>query len=86
VLRTPRGEMVRPEGLRSRLFARMVRAEHPMLIASVGAAFALSFDTISQAVLFSVTGSQLAGWVFARSSGSCSRRAWQAPTRSTGCG
>ena len=36
-----------------------------MLIAAVGAAFALSFDTISQAVLFSITGSNLAGWAFA---------------------
>ena len=65
VLRTPRGEVVRPAGLRSRLFARFTQAGHPVLIAAVGAAFALSFDTISQAVLFSVTGSQLAGWVFA---------------------
>lgn len=65
VLRTPRGEVVRPVGLRSRLFARLTRAEHPVLIAAVGAAFALSFDTISQAVLFSVTGSHLAGWAFA---------------------
>ena len=65
VLRTPRGEVVRAVGLRSRLFERLTRAEHPVLIAAVGAAFALSFDTISQAVLFSVTGSHLAGWVFA---------------------
>jgi len=35
----------------------------------VGAAFALSFDTISQAVLFSVTGSHVAGWIFAASLG-----------------
>lgn len=65
VLRTPRGEVVRPVGLRSRLFSRLTRAEHPIVIAAVGAAFALSFDTISQAVLFSVTGSHLAGWTFA---------------------
>jgi high-affinity nickel-transport protein len=65
VVRTPRGEVVRPVGLRSRLFARLTRAEHPVLIAAVGAAFALSFDTLSQAVLFSVTGSHLAGWAFA---------------------
>src|SRR6185369_8674943 len=65
VLRTPRGEVVRPVGLRSRWFARLTRAEHPVLIAAVGAAFALSFDTISQAVLFSITGSSLAGWLFA---------------------
>jgi nickel/cobalt transporter (NiCoT) family protein len=65
----PRGEVVRPVGMRSRLFARITRAEHPVLIAAVGAAFALSFDTISQAVLFSVTGSHLAGWVFAMALG-----------------
>ena len=56
---------MRPVGLRSRIFARLTRAEHPVLIAAVGAAFALSFDTISQAVLFSVTGSHVAGWAFA---------------------
>lgn len=65
VVRTPRGQMVRPVGLRSRLFGRLTQAEHPVVIAAVGAAFALSFDTISQAVLFSVTGSNLAGWLFA---------------------
>jgi high-affinity nickel-transport protein len=40
-----------------------------VLIAAVGAAFALSFDTISQAVLFSITGSHLAGWLFAATLG-----------------
>ena len=65
VLRTPRDEVVRPAGFRSRLFARLTRASHPVLIAAVGAAFAISFDTISQAVLFSLTGSQVAGWLFA---------------------
>lgn len=69
VLRTPRDEVVRPVGLRSRLFERLTRAEHPVLIAAVGAAFAISFDTISQAVLFSVTGSHVAGWVFATALG-----------------
>ena len=67
--RTPRGEVVRPVGLRSGAFARLTRAEHPVLIAAVGAAFALSFDTIGQAVLFSVTGSHLAGWLFAAALG-----------------
>jgi high-affinity nickel-transport protein len=69
VLRAPRGAAVRPVGLRGRLFARFVRVEHPMLVAAVGAAFALSFDTISQAVLFSITGSNIAGWLFAASLG-----------------
>lgn len=65
VARTPRGEIVRTVGVRSRLFERLTRAEHPVLVAAVGAAFALSFDTLSQAVLFSITGSNLAGWAFA---------------------
>ena len=69
VVRTPKGESVRPVGLRSRMFSRLTRAEHPVVIAAVGAAFALSFDTISQAVLFSVTGSHVAGWIFAASLG-----------------
>ena len=65
VVRTPRGEIVRPAGLRGRFFSSLTRASHPVLIAAVGAAFAISFDTISQAVLFSITGSHLAGWIFA---------------------
>ena len=65
VLRTPRGEVVRAAGLRSRFFECLTHAEHPVLIAAVGAAFAISFDTLSQAVLFSITGSNLAGWLFA---------------------
>ena len=69
VLRTPRDAVVRPVGLRSRLFERLTRAVHPVLIAAGGAAFAISFDTICQAVLFSVTGSHVAGWVFATALG-----------------
>lgn len=65
VLRTPRGEVVHGAGLRARFFAPLTQASHPVLIAAVGAAFALSFDTISQAVLFSATGSHVAGWIFA---------------------
>ncbi len=69
LLRTPRGEMVRPVGMRSRFFQGLTRTGHPVLIAAVGASFALSFDTFSQAVLFSVTGSQVAGWLFAAALG-----------------
>ena len=65
VLRTPADVVVRPTGMRSRLFSRLTQAGHPVLVAAVGAAFAISFDTISQAVLFSITGSHLAGWMFA---------------------
>ena len=67
--RTPRGEPVRVAGVRSRLFERLMRVEHPVLIAAVGAAFAISFDTISQAVLFSLTGADVAGWIFAATLG-----------------
>jgi high-affinity nickel-transport protein len=44
---------------------RLARASHPAVVAAVGAAFALSFDTISHALVFSMTGASLAGWAFA---------------------
>jgi high-affinity nickel-transport protein len=81
VLRTPRDEVVRPAGFRSRLFARFTQASHPVLIAAVGAAFAISFDTISQAVLFSLTGSHVRDGSSPRSSGSSSRSGWWSRTR-----
>src|SRR6478609_1812185 len=46
VLRTPRDEVVRPVGMKGRFFARLTEADHPVFIAAVGAAFAISFDTI----------------------------------------
>ena len=56
----------RPVGLRSHWWSeRLSRASHPVMIAAIGAAFALSFDTISHALLFSLTGATLAGWAFA---------------------
>jgi high-affinity nickel-transport protein len=55
-----------PIGLRGRwVSAWLGQASHPLMVAGVGAAFALSFDTISHALLFSVTGASLAGWAFA---------------------
>lgn len=66
VLRARPGERVSPVGIRGRWLAgRLGRASHPVLVASVGAAFALSFDTISHALLFSLTGASMAGWAFA---------------------
>ena len=35
------------------------------MIAAIGAAFALSFDTVSHALVFSLTGATAAGWLFA---------------------
>ena len=69
VFRAAPGEVIRTVGIRGRLLGSIVETSHPVMIASVGAAFALSFDTISQAVLFSITGSNLAGWLFATSLG-----------------
>ena len=55
-----------PVGLRGRWLAGWLgQASHPLMVAGVGAAFALSLDTISHALLFSVTGASLAGWSFA---------------------
>ena len=62
VLRTAPGEVVRPAGLRGRWIGRLAQAPHPALVALVGALFALSFDTISQAALFSLTATRFGGW------------------------
>lgn len=65
-LRTASGQPVALAGLRGHwLPERLARASHPAVIAAVGAAFALSFDTISHALVFSMTGASLAGWAFA---------------------
>ena len=64
VFRAPRDQVVAVAGLRARLLRRFVQTDHPVVIASVGAAFALSFDTWSQTALFSITAQQLAGWTF----------------------
>jgi high-affinity nickel-transport protein len=65
VWRTPADAMVPLAGLRSGLFARAGRISHPLTIAAVGALFALSFDTLSQAAVFSLAATRLAGWVLA---------------------
>lgn len=65
-LRASSGHPVALAGIRSHwLPERLARASHPAVIAGVGAAFALSFDTISHALVFSMTGASLAGWAFA---------------------
>jgi high-affinity nickel-transport protein len=64
--RTPAHRAVPLVGLRARwLTERLARASHPALIASVGAAFALSFDTVSHALAFSLSGATMAGVLFA---------------------
>lgn len=65
VFSTPTHEMVVPFGLRGRLLGRLNRAGHPAMVALVGALFALSFDTLSQAALFSATSAHLGGVFYA---------------------
>jgi nickel/cobalt transporter (NiCoT) family protein len=62
VVKTPGHEVARLIGWRSGLFARLLRAGHPLTMLGVGAMFALSFDTISQAALFAMTASVYGGW------------------------
>ncbi|HEY5290999.1 MAG TPA: nickel transporter [Burkholderiales bacterium] len=64
VFSAPAGTVVAPAGLKSRLLGRLAEVSHPALIAAVGALFALSFDTVSQVALFSLTASSMSGWGF----------------------
>ncbi len=65
VLRAAPNQVVQPIGLKSRWLGRLTQISHPVLIATVGALFALSFDTLSQAALFSLAASNITGWQFA---------------------
>ncbi|SNS94384.1 high-affinity nickel-transport protein [Noviherbaspirillum humi] len=64
VLRSAPDQVVRTVGIKGRFLRRFSETSHPVVIASVGAAFALSFDTVSQTALFALTASSLAGWLF----------------------
>lgn len=61
VFSTPAHEMVQMVGIKGRWLGRLRHAGHPLLIALVGALFAFSFDTLSQAALFSATATQYGG-------------------------
>jgi nickel/cobalt transporter (NiCoT) family protein len=62
VLRAGPDEVVQPVGLKGKLLGNLRHASHPALIALVGALFALSFDTLSQAAFFALTATQFGGW------------------------
>ncbi len=62
VLRTPPDAPVRPVGIKGGLLGRLRQSAHPGLVALVGALFALSFDTLSQAMLFALTATHFGGW------------------------
>ena len=61
VLAAPADAMVAPVGLKAGVLRRLQCTSHPLAIAAVGALFALSFDTMSQAALFAVTATQHGG-------------------------
>jgi high-affinity nickel-transport protein len=62
VMRAPADGPMAPVGVQGRLLSRLTRTANPIGIAAVGALFALSFDTISQALLFSATAVRFQGW------------------------
>lgn len=62
VLKSAPDEIVQPLGFKGRFLGALTRASRPWLIALVGALFAISFDTISQAALFALTAAQFGGW------------------------
>ncbi|MFT3818227.1 MAG: nickel transporter [Rubrivivax sp.] len=53
---TPAGQIVRPVGFKGRWLGRWLQGRQPLAAAAVGALFALSFDTLSQAALFALAG------------------------------
>jgi high-affinity nickel-transport protein len=69
-VRTPRGTRVPTVAFRGRWLAeRLGGANHPVVVAAIGAAFAVSFDTLSHAILFSASGATAAGWAVAAALG-----------------
>jgi high-affinity nickel-transport protein len=57
-------QVVRAHGLKARMLGRLLGARHPIGIAAVGALFALSFDTVSQAALFAVSAAHFGGALY----------------------
>jgi high-affinity nickel-transport protein len=61
VLRAPAQAMVVPFGLRTGLISGLTRTGRPWRILAVGAVFAVSFDTLSQAALFGLAAVPMGG-------------------------
>ncbi|WP_300334288.1 nickel transporter [Accumulibacter sp.] len=55
-------QMVALVGVKSRWLGRLARSSKPGWIMFIGALFAFSFDTLSQAALFALTANQFGGW------------------------
>lgn len=62
VLRAEPDAVVRPVGVMGRLLGSLRHVSNPLAVALVGALFALSFDTLSQAAFFALTATQFGGW------------------------
>lgn len=55
------GEPVLPAGVRGRMFRRVLTVQQPWAVVAVGALFAVSFDTVSQATLMSLAAERFGG-------------------------
>jgi high-affinity nickel-transport protein len=62
VANTPPEDMVRTVAFRGRLLGRLMRTSNPLAIMLVGALFAFSFDTVSQAALFGMAANAIGSW------------------------
>ncbi len=56
------GESATPRGLRAGLVMRFCRVSHPLAISAIGAAFAISMESLSQAAVFSLAASGRHAW------------------------
>ena len=61
VLTAEPDDVVQPVGVKGRFLGRLRETSNPFAIMLVGALFALSLDTMSQAALFAVVGTQFGG-------------------------
>ena len=68
-LRAPPAAASPAHGLRGRLAERVLRANHPLTVLAVGAMFALSFETVSQAAMFALSARGSSGWSLALGTG-----------------
>ena len=61
VLTTPADHVVTPVGFKGRLLRSFLTVQRTWAVAAVGALFALSFDTVSQAALFALAAARFGG-------------------------
>lgn len=62
VLMTPTHELVHIVGIKGRFLGHLQQTANPLLIFSIGALFALSFETLSQISLYALAAAQFGGW------------------------